>query len=99
MKKIHQIDRDSSRDNSPLAILKSANTQIPFIDNIYGGVVRLRLFNPFGLHKSCSRFSSVKKFVEEKKAKTSNEAVGILISELINDSPQQIVDFKNYIYV
>jgi len=67
------------------------------VNNLLGGVVRLRLFNPFGLHKSCSRFSSVKKFIEEQKAKTSNEAIGILISELINDSPQKIVDFKNYI--
>jgi len=92
-----EIDEDGQPSIVYKSFKKIIRTVTINVNNIYGGVVRLRLFNPFGLHKSCSRFSSVKKFVEEKKAKTSNEAVGILISELINDSPQQIVDFKNYI--
>lgn len=60
--------------------------------------VQLRLFNMFGLHKACSQFASVKDFVTRLEAKTSNEALSLIISELLNDSSTNMVDFKNYIF-
>jgi hypothetical protein len=60
--------------------------------------VELRLFNPFGLHKICSQFASVKTYLLERGVKTSTEALNVLYAEILNDNQSKITDFKNYIF-
>lgn len=61
--------------------------------------VSIELFNDFGLHKVCSEFAEVRDYVLSKKdaIKTSNQALAIVLSELINVDSQTMPNFKNYI--
>jgi len=61
--------------------------------------VFVELFNDFGLHKVCSEFAEVRDYVLSKKdaVKTSNQALALILSELINVNSQSLPNFKNYI--
>lgn len=70
------------------------------VDNETGvNSIIIELFNDFGLHKVCSEFAEVKDFVLSKKdsIKTSNQALALILSEIINVNSQSIPNFKNYI--
>lgn len=62
--------------------------------------VTIELFNDFGLHKVCSEFAEVRDFVLSKKEaiRTSNQALALILSELINVNSQSMPNFKNYIF-
>lgn len=67
---------------------------------INGNTVSVELFNDFGLHKVCSEFAEVRDYVLSKKEaiRTSNQALALILSELINIDSQTMPNFKNYIF-
>lgn len=62
-------------------------------------IAYIKLCNDFGLHKTCSQFAEVKKFIQSKpNIKTSDDAFAVLLNEITNLSSQAIPTFKNYLY-
>jgi hypothetical protein len=81
-------------------ILKSFRKRILSVSiNPSGTSAIIELCNDFGLHKTCSQFSEVKSFIESKTdIKLSNQALAVVVDEIVNKTSQNIVNFKNYLY-
>lgn len=80
-------------------ILKSFRKRILSVSVTPSGYIIIELCNDFGIHKVCSQFAEVKAFIESKTdVKLSNQALAVVVNEIVNKNSQNIVNFKNYLY-